>query len=151
MISTGLHPDQLNDEEKNWFAVAICGAIVADGQVAPEELAYLEKALSFLPSTEKVASLIQSVKDLKLPPLTPLRAVSRTTQVSMLFELALVVSSDNSLSSQEMDYLFHAGKKLGYEKEFMQVIMRWANEGILWRNKLKYLVKVGSELEPEYE
>ena len=69
----------------------------------------------------------------------------------MLFELALVISSDNTLSSREMDYLFDVGKKLGYEKEFVQVVMRWANEGIMWRNKLKHLTKMGAELESEYE
>ena len=151
MISTGLRPDQLDDEQKNWFAVAICEAIIADGNVAPEELLYLEKALSFLTSTEKVASLIQAVKDQKLPHLNTLTAASRETQVNILFELALVISSDNTLSSREMDYLFNVGKKLGYEKEFVQVVMRWANEGIMWRNKLKHLIKVGTELEPEYE
>ena len=151
MISTGLRPDQLDDEQKNWFAVAICDAIIADGNVAPEELLYLEKALSFLPSTEKVASLIQAVKDQKIPPLPPLTAASRETQIRMLFELVLVISSDNTMSSREMDYLFKVGKKLGYEKEFVQVVMRWANEGIMWRNKLKHLLKVGAELESEYE
>ncbi|MBF0278115.1 MAG: TerB family tellurite resistance protein [SAR324 cluster bacterium] len=150
-MSTGLRPDQLDDEQKNWFATAICEGIIADGNVAPEELLYLEKALSFLPSTEKVASLIQAVKDQKLPPLAPMANASRETQIRMLFELALVISSDNTLSSREMDYLFSVGKKLGYEKEFVQVVMRWANEGIMWRNKLKHLIKVGIELEPEYE
>ena len=71
MISTGLRPDQLDDDQKNWFAIAICEAIIADGNVAPEELLYLEKALSFLPSTEKVASLVQAVKDQNCPPPGP--------------------------------------------------------------------------------
>ncbi len=151
MISTKLRPDQLDDEQKNWFAIAICEAIIADGNVALEELLYLEKALSFLPSTKQVSTLIQAVKDQKLPPLAPLRETSRDTQIRMLFELVQVISSDNAMSSREMDYLFQVGKKLGYEKEFIQVVMRWANEGIMWRNKLKYLLKVGGELEPEYE
>jgi len=136
MISTELRPDQLDDEQKNWFAIAICEAIIADGDVALEELLYLEKALSFLPSTKQVAALIQAVKDQKLPPLAPLNEASRDTQIRMLFELVQVISSDNVMSSREMDYL---------------VVMRWANEGIMWRNKLKYLLKVGAELEPEYE
>ena len=69
----------------------------------------------------------------------------------MLFELTLVIASDNSLSSREMDYLFRIGKKLGFEKEMVQAAMRWAHEGILWRIKLKHLLKMGSELETEYE
>ncbi|MBF0289123.1 MAG: TerB family tellurite resistance protein [SAR324 cluster bacterium] len=150
MISTGLRPDQLDTEQKNWYAVAICGAIIADGNVAPEELLYLEKALSFLPSREKVASLIQAVKDQKIPPLDTLKSASRETQSRMLVELTSVMSADNTLSSREMDYLFNIGKKLGFEREFVQAIMRWANEGIMLRNKLSHLLRVGTELEPEY-
>lgn len=150
MISTGLHTEQLKPEEKNWFAIAICEAIISDGNVAPEELLYLEKALSFLPSTENVTALIQAVKDHKLPEIGPLKNASRDTQVRMLFELVMVISSDNTLSTREMDFIFKVGKKLGYEKEFVQIAMRWANEGISWRSKLKHMIAIGRDLEPEY-
>ena len=49
-LTSGLQPQMLEDEQKLWFANAICGAITADGSVDPEELEFLERALSFLPS-----------------------------------------------------------------------------------------------------
>ena len=44
---TGLQPEMLNEQQKTWFAVAVCHAIVADGNIDPSELSYLEQALSF--------------------------------------------------------------------------------------------------------
>ena len=65
--------------------------------------------------------------------------------------VVLVMTSDNNLSTLEMNYLFQAGQKLGFGKEFTRVLIRWASEGIVWRRKMKHLVQVGSELEAEYE
>ena len=45
---TGLQPEILNEQQKTWFAVAVCHAIVADGNIDPSELSYLEQALSCL-------------------------------------------------------------------------------------------------------
>jgi hypothetical protein len=66
---TGLQPEILNEQQKTWFAVAVCHAIVADGNIDPSELSYLEQALSFLSSKTQVDSLVQAVKDQKLPKL----------------------------------------------------------------------------------
>ncbi|MDG1178712.1 MAG: TerB family tellurite resistance protein, partial [SAR324 cluster bacterium] len=68
-LTSGLQPQLLEDEQKLWLANAICGAITADGSVAPEELEYLERALSFLPSQADVVKMMQAVKDQNLPQL----------------------------------------------------------------------------------
>jgi|GEM_PF-4751034 len=68
-LTSGLQPQLLEDEQKLWLANAICGAITADGSVAPEELEYLERALSFLPTQADVVKMMQAVKDQKLPQL----------------------------------------------------------------------------------
>ena len=151
MISVGLNKDDLTESQKNWFAVAICGAILADGNVAIEELEYLEKALTFLGSQDKVNALVQAVKEQKLPELEKLPDANRGMEARILLELALVIGADDHISTREMDYLFTIARKLGYEKEFTQIVMRWVNEGILWRRKLEHLIKVGTELEAEYE
>lgn len=150
MISAGLKIEHLSEEQKQWFALAMCGAIIADGNVAPAEIQYLEKAISFLPSTDKVDALIQAVKNQKLPPIGSLPKATRELEVKMLIELTLIISSDNSISTREMDYIFTIGKKLGFEKEFVQVILKWSNEGILWRKKLLVLIKTGMEIDAEY-
>ena len=146
MFFTVLRPDELNEEQKHWLALAICGAIIADGNIAPEEIAYLEKALSFLSSQSKVESLIQAVKEQNLPKLEPFKDGTRLLESQIFMELVLVLSSDNSLSTREMDYLFRAGSKLGFSKEYVRVVLKWANDGIIWKRKMHYLIKSGSAL-----
>ena len=46
-LTSGLQPELLSEDQKQWLANAICGAITADGSIAPEEVEYLERALSF--------------------------------------------------------------------------------------------------------
>ena len=56
-MTSGLQPELLSDKQKNWFANAICGAVTADGSIAPEEVEYLERALGFLRSQTEVNTL----------------------------------------------------------------------------------------------
>ena len=139
--------DKLTPEEKNWLAIAICGAIIADGSVSPAEIRYLEQALKFLPSSDKVNSLINAVKQKKLPPLLELDA-STSIKAQILIEISNVIASDNSLSIREVDYLFEIGAILGFEDEYMRMILRWSNEGIIWKHKMQHLLKVGEQLQP---
>ena len=40
-MTSGLQPELLNEKQKRWLATAICGAVTADGSIAPEEVEYL--------------------------------------------------------------------------------------------------------------
>ncbi len=35
-MTSGLQPELLNEKQKRWLATAICGAVTADGSIAPE-------------------------------------------------------------------------------------------------------------------
>jgi len=49
-----------------------------------------------------------------------------------------------------VQYLLHIGRKLGFGREFVRVVIRWASEGIVWRRKMQHLIDAGSSLEAEY-
>ena len=98
-LTSGLQPQLLEDEQKLWLATAICGAITADGSVAPEELEYLERALSFLPTQADVVKMMQAVKDQKLPQLERLPGATRELEVKIFIDLASFFSW--SLRSEE--------------------------------------------------
>ena len=149
-LTSGLQPQLLEDDQKQWLANAICGAITADGSIAPEELEYLEKALAFLPSQTDVNNMMQAVKDQTLPELDRLPRATREMEVKIFIDLTVVISVDNVLGANEIDYLLNIGRKLGFGREFVRVVIRWASEGIVWRRKMQHLVDVGSSLEAEY-
>ena len=149
-LTSGLQPELLENDQKQWLANAICGAITADGSIAPEELEYLEKALAFLPSQTDVNNMMQAVKDQTLPELDRLPGATREMEVKIFIELTVVISVDNVLGTNEIDYLLNIGRKLGFGREFVRVVIRWASEGIVWRRKMQHLIDAGSSLEAEY-
>ena len=149
-LTSGLQPELLGNDQKQWLANAICGAITADGSIAPEELEYLEKALAFLPSQTDVNNMMQAVKDQTLPELDRLPGATREMEVKIFIELTVVISVDNVLGAKEIDYLLNIGRKLGFGREFVRVVIRWASEGIVWRRKMQHLIDAGSSLEAEY-
>jgi len=149
-LTSGLQPQLLDEEQKLWLANAICGAILADGSVAPEELEYLERAISFLPTNEDVEKMMQAVKEQQIPELGKLPRASRELEVKILIDLTTVVSVDNVLGANEIDYLLSVGSKLGFGREFIRIVIRWASEGIVWKRKMLHLISSGSSLEPEY-
>jgi len=149
-LTSGLQPELLENDQKQWLANAICGAITADGSIAPEELEYLEKALAFLPSQTDVNNMMQAVKDQTLTELDRLPRATREMEVKIFIELTVVISIDNVLGANEIDYLLNIGRKLGFGREFVRVVIRWASEGIVWRRKMQHLIDAGSSLEAEY-
>ena len=149
-LTSGLQPELLESDQKQWLANAICGAITADGSIAPEELEYLEKALAFLPSQTDVNNMMQAVKDQTLPELDHLPGATREMEVKIFIELTVVISVDNVLGANEIDYLLNIGRKLGFGREFVRVVIRWASEGIVWRRKMQHLIDAGSSLDSEY-
>ena len=149
-LTSGLQPELLENDQKQWLANAICGAITADGSIAPEELEYLEKALAFLPSQTDVNNMMQAVKDQTLPQLDRLPGATREMEVKIFIELTVVISVDNVLGANEIDYLLNIGRKLGFGREFVRVVIRWASEGIVWRRKMQHLIDAGISLEAEY-
>ena len=149
-LTSGLQPELLENDQKQWLANAICGAITADGSIAPEELEYLEKALAFLPSQTDVNNMMQAVKDQTLPELDRLPGATREMEVKIFIELTVVISVDNVLGANEIDYLLNIGRKLGFGREFVRVVIRWASEGIVWRRKMLHLIDAGISLEAEY-
>ena len=149
-LTSGLQPKLIDEEQKLWLANAICGAILADGSVAPEELEYLERALSFLPTTEDVEKMMQAVKEQQLPELKRLPKATRELEARILIDLTTVLSVDNVLGANEIDYLLSGGRKLGFRREFVRIVIRWASEGIVWKRKMNHLIDSGSSLEAEY-
>lgn len=149
-LPTGLEPDTLNETQKHWLAIAICTAITADGNIAPEEIQYMERALGFLESKAEAAKIIQAVKDQKLPKLDRFPEGTRQMEVQIFIELLLIVCVDNVLGTNEIDFLLTVGRKLGLGREYVRVAIRWASEGIVWRRKMHNLIKMGAELQAEY-
>ncbi|SVE61977.1 uncharacterized protein METZ01_LOCUS514831, partial [marine metagenome] len=63
--------EELSSEDKNWFARAIAGMIVADGRVDKSETVFLKQALGFLEDRSQVEEILGIVKQGKPPQMPP--------------------------------------------------------------------------------
>ena len=147
MFISELNPKQMTEEQKQWFALALCEGVMLQEDISTEKIEDLQKTLSLLTSEEQVNTLIQSVKEKNLPPSNDLEIASRKLQSLMLIELTTLIAKDHHLGIKEMQYLFRIGKKLGFAKGFVQTLIRWEKEGILWQKKIAYLLQSESTLE----
>ena len=75
---------------------------------------------------------------------------TRELEVKIFIDLTTVISVDNVLGANEIDYLLSVGGKLGFSREFVRIVIRWASEGIVWKRKMLHLIDTGSSLEAEY-
>ena len=94
--------------------------------------------------------MMQAVKDQKLPQLDRFPGATRELEVKIFIDLATVISVDNVLGANEIDYLLDIGLKLGFGREFVRIVIRWASEGIVWKRKMMHLIDAGTSLEAEY-
>ncbi len=149
-MTTGLQLDSMDEKQKYWFAVAICTAITADGNIAPEEILFMERALSFLNSEDQINTLVKAVKDQNLPQLERFPGADRDQAAKIFLELVLVVCADDVLGVREIDFLLRAGGRLGFGREYTRILIRWGAEGIVRQRKMHHLIRLGSELPPEF-
>ena len=63
------------------------------------------------------------------------KIVKRVKLQSDFIDLTTVISVDNVLGANEIDYIMSIGGKLGFGREFIRIVIRWAGEGIVWKGR----------------
>lgn len=119
--------DVMNSEEKQWFASAIAGMILADGHVDNKELESLREAITFLEDPAEINRLVTLVKNKQMPQLMAMRMEGKKAFniLKYLAELSIV---DGRLSLTEKDYFFDAGFCLGFPEDLLKKIIRTASK-----------------------
>ncbi len=105
--------DNLNNEQKKWLAIAVTGVVIADGVLDDSEIDFLENVLSFLENEEMVDNLLEMVRQMKLPPLRPLKVEARVAY-QIFRELVPVAAAGGTLSDRELQFMELALKRLGF-------------------------------------
>ena len=95
--------EQLDSEDKNWFARAIAGMVVADGRVDESETAFLKEALGFLEDRSQVEQIMGIVKQGK-PPEMPAAKIDSKQAFVMLKYLSELMVADAHLSPGEVRF-----------------------------------------------
>ena len=117
--------EELSSEDKNWFARAIAGMIVADGRVDESETAFLKQALGFLEDRSQVEEIMGIVKQGKPPQMPPTKIDSKQAFI-MLKYLSELMVADANLSPGEVRFFVYSGRLLGFTPEILTKLWKTA-------------------------
>lgn len=142
---------QLSTEEKRWIAHAIAGIIGADGQVTNEEMLHLRHAIGFLENVQEIETLVQVVKERKIPKLQSLKTVNRKIATKLMFYLGSIVVSDDKLSRSEAEFFKYVGSKLGFDLRYSHDVLQWYHDWLNLEKKQKSLLTAIAGTAPVYK
>ena len=117
--------EQLDSEDKNWFARAIAGMVVADGRVDESETAFLKEALGFLEDRSQVEEIMGIVKQGK-PPEMPAAKIDSKQAFIMLKYLSELMVADAHLSPGEVRFFLYSGRLLGFTPDILTKLWKTA-------------------------
>ena len=111
--------EEMNSEQKFWFASAIAGMVGADGHAEKQELDFLKQAIHFLDSKEDIDKIIAMVKDLEkgVHPKLDKIALDQNQAFFILKYLAQIMIADTNLSPKEVKFFLKVGRLVGYTTE----------------------------------
>lgn len=142
--------EKLPKHTKIWIARALAGMVVADGVVDKSEMDALKEAIGFLDDPEEIDNLLEIVKSRKVPKLDVIKG-QREPAARILMHLARIAAMDDKLTPSEANFFIHAGTKLGFNEQFSKEILEWARKLIAIKKEETKLLKLASNLPPEYK
>ena len=107
--------EKMSTEEKNWFASAIAGMIVADGHTDKKEIDSLRDAINFLESKSEIDKIMDIVKKGQQPNLKKLDIDSDQSFLILRY-LIILMAVDSVCSEKEIKFLFKIGKQLRFSE-----------------------------------
>ena len=140
----------LPHDVKKWFAEAVAGMILADGQVSEAELDHFKNTIRFLGSIEEVNEVVHLIKQ-RTPPNLKILKTDRKVASHVYMQLALLAITDDHLSKKEVKYFYLIGTKLGFDEGFSDKIMKWAVEMLKVNRQKAELIKEAQRTDPAYK
>ena len=128
----------LSHDELHWFMDALKGIIQCDQGISGFEMDYLRTILSFVKEKEEAQRLVKMIKEPQTTAqLSTMLTLDRDKGFDMLTLLLKFAMVDGIISEKEIDYLRHAGGKIGFDHSFCARLLDWATNRIEIEDRLK--------------
>jgi uncharacterized tellurite resistance protein B-like protein len=108
---------ELNPRAREWFATAIVGMVLADGDINRSEMDFLLKVIQLVPDPEVVDRLKKFVQFKTIPPIGSPPGIDRKMGMSMIIDLIRVAVSDKDFDAKEKEMVAAVGKSLGFKQD----------------------------------
>lgn len=118
----------LNPRAREWFATAMVGMVLADGDIERAEMDFLLKMIQLVKEPAIVERLKKFLQFKTVPPLGSPVGISRKEGMSMIIDLIRVAVSDQDFDAKEKQLVQDVGKSLGLKKEEVDKLVLYGFE-----------------------
>ena len=118
----------LNPRAREWFATAIVGMVLADGDIDRSEMDFLLKVIQLVPDHDVIDRLKKFVQFKTIPPIGSPTGIDRKVGMSMIIDLIRVAVSDNDFDSKEKEMVASIGKSLGFKQDEVDKLVLYGFE-----------------------
>lgn len=108
---------QLEPKAREWFATAIVGMVLADGNIDRNEMNFLLKMIQMVQDPAVVDRLKKFIQFKTIPPLGKPVGIERKVGMSMIIDLIRVAVSDQDFDKKEKELVAEIGYSLGFQDE----------------------------------
>lgn len=137
----------LNKEQRVWYADLVISAILADNEISPSEVDFLKQVIAIVPDAAKKKELMQRISSKKQSQLTAPPGVSNEILAAIFIELMLIMISDLDFAEDEKEWLQTVADLFQFDKGYFRELMRWAEQGLEWKNSQQDLLSGGDNIE----
>ena len=137
----------LNKEQRFWYANLVISAILADDEISPSEVDFLKQVIVIVSDAEKKKELMGRISSKKKSPLTDPPNIAKEILAAIFIELSLIMISDLDFAEDEKAFLKTVADLFRFEKTYFLELMRWAEEGLQWKNSQQDLLSGGDKTE----
>ena len=137
----------LNKEQRVWYADLVISAILADNEISPSEVDFLKQVIAIVPDAEKKKELMARISSKKQSELTPPPGLANEIVAAIFVELLLIMISDLDFADDEKAWLKTVAEMFKFEKTYFLELMRWAEEGLQWKNSQQDLLSGDDQIE----
>ena len=119
---------ELNPRAREWFATAIVGMVLADGDIDRSEMDFLLKVIQLVPDPDVVDRLKKFVQFKTVPPIGSPPGIDRKMGMSMIIDLIRVAVSDKDFDKKEKEMVAAVGKSLGFKPDEVDKLVLYGFE-----------------------
>ena len=123
---------EMNDHQKEWFAMSIVTMVLADGNVTSEEAQSLVQSLSFIKNQTLVESLKKYISYQTAPVMTAFTGWEKKpkNRAFIMLDLMHVAIADRDFSPGEKEKFLHIGNLLGFSRPKVEELIALGDKAL---------------------
>ncbi len=118
----------LNPRQREWFATAMVGMMLADGNIDRSEMDFVLKLIQLVQDPEIIGRLKKFIQFQTMPPLGSPVGINRKLGMTMILDLIRIAVADQDFDKKEKEMIQVVGKNLGFNPQEVDQLVLYGFE-----------------------